>query len=105
MSSILCIQLVKIVYQRVLLAQCYGVVQKASADYLHHPLDLQAGELHLALAKPSEDTSVADLDSCARAASALHPGRVDDAVTMSLPKHIDKRGFLPVVLVWLHLIR
>lgn len=35
---------------------------------------------------------MADLDSCARAASALHPGRVDDAITVPLPKHLDERG-------------
>lgn len=97
MPPILCVQLVKVIYQRVLLAQCDCVVKKASADDLHHPLDLQARERDLALPQPPEDASMADLDSCARAASALHPGRVDDAVTMPLPKHIDQRGFLSVI--------
>ena len=50
MPSVLCIQLVKVIYQRVLLAQCDGIVKEASADDLHHPLDLQACERDLALA-------------------------------------------------------
>lgn len=73
-SPILCVELVQIVDQCVLLAQCDSIVKEASADDLHHPLDLETCKRDPALPKSSEDTSMADLDSCTRAASALHPG-------------------------------
>jgi hypothetical protein len=74
LSPILCVELVQIVYQCVLLAQCDGIVKEASADDLHHPLDLQACKPDPALPESPEDSSMADLDSCTRTASALHPG-------------------------------
>ena len=73
-SPILCVELVQIVDQCVLLAQCDGIVKEASADDLHHPLDLETCKPDPALPESSEDASMADLDSCTRAASTLHPG-------------------------------
>ena len=70
----ICVELMKIIYQCVLLAQCDSIVEEASADDLHHPLDLEACKPDPALPESSEDTSMADLDACTRAASALHPG-------------------------------
>lgn len=72
-STVVRVELVQVVDQRVFLAQRYRAVQQAAADNLHHADDLGRLEGHLLLTENSEDVCVANLDCGVGAAPALHP--------------------------------